>query len=55
MAMKVTSLHLDTRDIGALARIAKAETQRTGIRVTASSLVRRLIRQYLDEQKGAKP
>jgi PAS domain-containing protein len=43
-------LHLDNRDLTALDRLAKAETQRTGSRVSASQIVRRLIRQFLHNQ-----
>ena len=48
--MKRTSLHLDNRDLRALDRLAKAETQRTGSRVSASQIVRRLIREFLCNQ-----
>lgn len=47
MAMKRTSLHLDDRDLRALERIAKEETEAMGTRVSASTIVRRLIRKYL--------
>jgi Arc/MetJ-type ribon-helix-helix transcriptional regulator len=50
MAMKRTSLHLDTMDLRALDRLAKKETQRTGTRVSASQIVRRLIREFLQSQ-----
>ena len=50
MAMKRTSLHLDDRDLKALERLAKVETQRTGSRVSASQIVRRLIREFLHNQ-----
>jgi PAS domain S-box-containing protein len=50
MAMKRTSLHLDDRDLTVLERLAKAETQRTGSRVSASQIVRRIIRQFLQYQ-----
>jgi PAS domain S-box-containing protein len=50
MAMKRTSLHLDDRDLKALERRAKTETQRTGSRVSASQIVRRLIRAFLHHQ-----
>jgi PAS domain S-box-containing protein len=49
-AMKRTSLHLDFRHLKALERLAKAETQRTGSRVSASQIVRRLIREFLHDQ-----
>jgi hypothetical protein len=52
MAMKRTSLHLDDRDLRALERLAKLETQRTGSRVSASAIVRRLVREFLRSQKG---
>jgi hypothetical protein len=51
MAMKRTSLHLDTMDLRVLDRLAKKETQRTGTRVSASQIVRRLIREFLRSQK----
>lgn len=47
MAMKRTSLHLDDRDLKALERLAKIETQHTGSRVSASAIVRRLVREFL--------
>jgi PAS domain S-box-containing protein len=47
MTMKRTSLHLDDLDLKALERLAKIETQRTGSRVSASQMVRRLIREFL--------
>ena len=50
MAMKRTSLHLDNRDLTTLERLAKVETQRTGSRVSASQIVRRLIREFLHNQ-----
>jgi PAS domain S-box-containing protein len=50
MAMKRTSLHLDNHDLTALDRLAKTETQRTGTRVSASQIVRRLIREFLHNQ-----
>ena len=54
MAMKRTSLHLDSRDLKALERLAKADTQRTGSRVSASQIVRRLIREFLHNQQHDK-
>ncbi len=45
--MKRTSLHLDDLDLKALERLGKIETQRTGSRVSASQIVRRLIREFL--------
>jgi PAS domain S-box-containing protein len=48
--MKRTSLHLDNRDLTALDRLAKAETHRTGSRVSASQIVRQLIREFLHNQ-----
>ena len=50
MAMRRTSLHLDDKDLRALERLAKGETQRTGSRVSASTIVRRLIREFLRSQ-----
>ena len=51
MVMKRTSLHLDDQDLKALERLAKAESKRTGSRVSASTIVRRLIREYLRTAK----
>lgn len=51
MAMKGTTLRLDGKDLKALDRIAKAETQRTGSRSSASAIVRRLVREFLRNQK----
>jgi PAS domain S-box-containing protein len=50
MTMKRTSLHLDDLDLKALERLGKIETQRTGSRVSASQIVRRLIRAFLHNQ-----
>ena len=50
MAMKRTSLHLDDMDLKALERLAKLETQQTGSRVSASAIVRRLVREFLHSQ-----
>ncbi len=47
MAMRRTSLHLDDRDLKALERIAREETKMTGNRISASGIVRRLIKGYL--------
>jgi PAS domain-containing protein len=47
MTMKRTSLHLDDVDLKALERLAEIETQRSGSRVSASQIVRRLIREFL--------
>ena len=47
MTMKRTSLHLDDMDLKALERLAEVETQHTGSRVSASQIVRRLIREFL--------
>lgn len=52
MAMKRTSLHLDAQDLRALERLAKQETKQTGSYVSASLIVRRLIREYLRAQAG---
>jgi len=51
MALKGTTLRLDEQDLRKLERIAREETQRTGSRVSASSIVRRLIREFLRSQK----
>ena len=48
--MKRTSLHLDDADLKALERLAEIETRRTGSRVSASQIVRRLIRKFLQNQ-----
>ena len=50
MLLKITTLRLDAKDLKALDRIAKAETKHTGSRVSASQIVRRLIREYLHSQ-----
>jgi PAS domain S-box-containing protein len=50
MTMKRTSLHLDDRDLKLLERLAKIETQQTGSRVSASQIVRCLIREFLHNQ-----
>jgi PAS domain S-box-containing protein len=50
--MQRTSLHLDDVDLRALERLAKREMQRTGSRVSASQIVRRLIREFLEEQRS---
>jgi hypothetical protein len=54
MRMKRTSLHLDEQDLRALGRIAKQETKDTGSYVSASMIVRRLIRQHLLEKERRK-
>jgi hypothetical protein len=51
MALKGTTLRLDDKDLKALERIAKDEMRRTGSRASASSIVRRLIREFLRSQK----
>ena len=50
MALKGTTLRLDDKDLKALDRIAKAETQLTGSRVSASQIVRRLVREFLQSK-----
>jgi Arc/MetJ-type ribon-helix-helix transcriptional regulator len=50
MGMKRTSLHLDEQDLRILVRMAKQESKETGSYVSASTIVRRLIRQYLLEK-----
>jgi Arc/MetJ-type ribon-helix-helix transcriptional regulator len=52
MAMRRTSLHLDDKDLKALERLAEQETQRVGSYVSASQIVRRLIREFLRRQKA---
>ncbi|MGH7255714.1 MAG: hypothetical protein ACREI3_08050 [Nitrospirales bacterium] len=52
MGMKRTSLHLDGWDLRALERLAREETKRTGSRVSASTIVRRLIREFLQNHTG---
>ena len=52
MTMKRTSLHLDDRDLKGLEGLAKVLTQRTGSRVSASQIVRRLIREFLRNQSS---
>ena len=48
--MKRTSLLFDDRDMKALGRIAEVETQLNGTRVSASAIVRRVVRQFLRTQ-----
>lgn len=50
MAMKRTSLIMDDKDLRALERLAKEEARRTGSRVSASQIVRRLIREFLQSK-----
>jgi hypothetical protein len=50
MVLKGTTQRLDARDLRILERLAKMETQRTGSRVSASAIVRRLIREFLLSQ-----
>jgi hypothetical protein len=45
--LPVTSLRLDPKDVRALERLARQETVRTGSRVTAAAIIRRLIKEYL--------
>jgi hypothetical protein len=52
--MRRQTLHLDVTDMKALARLARAETRETGIRVTAAGIVRRLIKAHLRATKGAR-
>ena len=52
MTMKRTSLHLDNLDLKALKRLAEVGTQRTGSRVSASQIVRGLIRDFLRNQRS---
>ncbi len=54
MVMKRTSLHLDDKDLRALEKIAVRETRETGTRVSASGIVRRLVKVYLRSQKRRK-
>lgn len=51
-ALKGTTLRLDEKDLRTLERRAKKETQRTGSRVSASAIVRRLIREFLGSQRN---
>ena len=57
MAMVRHTVHLDSTDMKALARLARAETKATGNRVTAAGIIRRLIRTYLREvtKTGGRP
>ncbi len=52
MAIKRHTLHLDEQDMKALARLARAETKATGIRVTSAGIIRRLIKEYLKALSG---
>ena len=53
MPIKRHTLHLDTEDLKALGRLARAETKATGIRVTAAGMVRRLVKEYLPARRDA--
>jgi hypothetical protein len=50
VALQRTSMQFDPQDMTVLARIARAESKTTGIRVTAAGIVRRLIKAYLRAQ-----
>jgi metal-responsive CopG/Arc/MetJ family transcriptional regulator len=50
MAMKRTSLIMDDKDLQTLERLAKVEVKQTGSRSSASQIVRRLIREFLQSQ-----
>jgi hypothetical protein len=54
MVMKRTSLHLDDNDLRALEKIAARETKETGTRVSASGIVRRLVKVYLRSERRRK-
>jgi hypothetical protein len=54
MAIERHTLHLDTQDLKALAKLAQRETKATGIRVTAAGMVRRLITEYPPAQAEKK-
>ena len=45
-------MHLDAADMKVLERLAKQETSQTGSRVTASAIVRRLIREHVRRVRG---
>jgi hypothetical protein len=51
--LPVTSLRLDPADLRALDRLARQESARIGSRVTASALIRRLIREHLRRTEAA--
>lgn len=55
MTIKRHTLHLDEADMKALARLARAETKESGIRVTAAGMVRRLIKEKLRLDAGLSP
>ena len=50
--LPTTSIRLDPKDWRALERLARQESARVGSTVTASALVRRIIRAYLRAQRG---
>lgn len=52
MALKRTSVQLDTKDLAVLTKQARAESEATGSRVTIAQLIRRLIRQSVLERRG---
>ena len=54
MAIKRHTLHLDEQDMKALSKIAQRETKATGIHVTVAGIIRRLIKQYLQEQVNSR-
>lgn len=52
MGLKRTSLHLDSQDLKGLARLAREESKRTGSNISAASIVRRVVREYLQSKSS---
>ena len=51
MAIKRRMVHLDDADMVALARLAKRLSKETGLRVTASGLVRQAVKEFLQARR----
>jgi len=54
MAIKRHTLHLDTQDLKALAKLARQEWKATGVYISAAGIIRRLVKQYLQEHSSNK-
>lgn len=52
LKLKTTMVHLDPTDYRRLRKLADAVSKRESRRVTASELIRRAIREFLDRQGG---
>ncbi len=51
MAIERHTLHLDTQDLKALAKLARQETKATGVYISSAGIIRRLIKEYLRARK----